>query len=427
MFKVVITGGGWAGCAAAIQSAKSGKDVKVILLERADMLLGTGLAGGLFRNNGRWTAAEEIKAMGAGELIEAMDQNAVHTNIEIPHHKHGSVYRAAIMEPIVYRIVENFGVDILMESRVTDVVKEGGKIKSVVLKSGEEIQGDVFVDTTGTSAVPANCTKYGNGCCMCVLRCPSFGPRVSITAKAGAKELIGRNATGKIGALSGALEIPKETVSADIVKKLEEKGSLLIPVVDKKLLEEDKARLEIKACQQYATKEFAENMVFIDNGYVKLITPFLPLHELRQVTGFENAQYEDPRVGSRGNSVRYIGICVREDNLKVIGIDNVFCAGEKCGLLVGHTEAIVTGVLAGYNAVKYVRGEEALVLPRETAIGDMIAYSGEQVKTEEGLSKRTTFAGEVFFERMKNKGLYTIDKEVIEERIKSLGLVNVFK
>ena len=50
---------------------KAGADVT--LLERTDMLLGTGLVGGIFRNNGRYTAAEECIAMGAGDLFTVME------------------------------------------------------------------------------------------------------------------------------------------------------------------------------------------------------------------------------------------------------------------------------------------------------------------------------------------------------------------
>ena len=42
---VIVTGGGWGGCAAALESARLG--VRTILLERTDMLPGTGLAGGI--------------------------------------------------------------------------------------------------------------------------------------------------------------------------------------------------------------------------------------------------------------------------------------------------------------------------------------------------------------------------------------------
>nr|MBP8697373.1 FAD-dependent oxidoreductase [Syntrophobacterales bacterium] len=69
--KVVVVGAGWAGCAAALAARKQGAEVT--LVERTDMLLGTGLVGGIMRNNGRFTAAEEMLAMGGGELFELTD------------------------------------------------------------------------------------------------------------------------------------------------------------------------------------------------------------------------------------------------------------------------------------------------------------------------------------------------------------------
>lgn len=53
--KVIIIGGGWAGCAAALEAAKLGAQVE--LYERTDLLLGVGNVGGIMRNNGRFTAA----------------------------------------------------------------------------------------------------------------------------------------------------------------------------------------------------------------------------------------------------------------------------------------------------------------------------------------------------------------------------------
>ena len=69
---VVVVGGGWAGCAASIAAKKAGAQ-EVILLERADMLLGTGLVGGIMRNNGRFSATEEAYALGGGDLFDAVD------------------------------------------------------------------------------------------------------------------------------------------------------------------------------------------------------------------------------------------------------------------------------------------------------------------------------------------------------------------
>ena len=39
------------------------------------------------------------------------------------------------------------------------------------------------------------------------------------------------------------------------------------------------------------------------------------------------------------NDGRYLSVAPRTNDLKVDGVDNLFCAGEKSGLFVGHTEA----------------------------------------------------------------------------------------
>ena len=100
--KIVVIGGGWSGCAAALSASKMGAEV--MLIERTDMLLGTGLVGGIMRNNGRFTAAEEMIAMGGGELFELTDQNSLHREIEFPGHRHSNLYSVARMEPMVRRL-----------------------------------------------------------------------------------------------------------------------------------------------------------------------------------------------------------------------------------------------------------------------------------------------------------------------------------
>ena len=87
--KVIVVGGGWAGSGAAIAARNAGAEVTV--LERTDMLLGTGLVGGIMRNNGRFTATEEMIALGGNEIFETIDQNCRHRNIEFPGHKHASL------------------------------------------------------------------------------------------------------------------------------------------------------------------------------------------------------------------------------------------------------------------------------------------------------------------------------------------------
>ncbi len=326
--KIVVIGGGWAGCAAALSASKMGAEV--MLLERTDMLLGTGLVGGIMRNNGRLTAAEEMIAMGGGELFELTDQNSLHRGIEFPGHRHANLYSVARMEPMVRSFLLSRGVSIHCQVRVTDVEMADGAIRAVLAKQAEEslrFEGNVFIDATGTAGGPANCNKYGNGCAMCVLRCHSFGGRVSVTSKAGVKEMIGRKGD-QIGAMSGSCKLLKESLDTQIVATLDKQGVAVVPLPPSKVL---KGKLALKCCQQYAIPEFEENMVLLDTGHAKLMTPFFPLDLLRQIPGFENARYEDPYAGGIGNSIRYVGMAPRDNALKVEEVTNLFCGGEKAG------------------------------------------------------------------------------------------------
>jgi hypothetical protein len=421
MLKVVVVGGGWAGCAAALSASKAG--AQVLLLERTDSLLGTGLVGGIFRNNGRYTAAEEAIAMGGGDFFVAMDANARHKGFSFPGHNHASTYDVTTMEPLVKKILQNYGIEIKTQTRVVDVLKHGKKIHTLVIDGGIEIKGDVFVDATGTAGSMGNCLTYGNGCAMCVLRCPSFGPRVSVTAKAGIKEIMGKKADGSFGAMSGSCKLCKESLSKEISDTLDRDGVVVLPVPERL---QKNSSLGKKACTQYAIAEYAANFVLLDTGHAKLMTSYFPLEDLRSIPGLEKVRFEDPYAGSVGNSVRYLGIAPCTNTLKVEGLDNLFCCGEKSAILVGHTEAVVTGLLAGNNAVRYCLDMKYLELPTTLASGDFITFVHEQMRSEAGLRMRYTFSGALYFERMKTLSLYSSNRAEIHERVTRAGFKDIY-
>lgn len=496
MYKVVIIGGGWSGCAAALAARKAGAEVT--LLEKTDMLLGLGNVGGIMRNNGRFTAAEENIALGARELFDITDRCSRHVNIDFPGHKHASLYDVMKVEPNVRRLLREKGVEVRLMARAVDVVlqKSGrgacgsgdqnrrsgighpgetrrsntgwgevpsssngyesgttkhpgetrrsntepfdnGDMQDAVIEklilagnpagiggdSEQTIEGDVFVETTGSTGPMGNCLTYGNGCCMCVLRCPAFGPRVSISARAGGSDIMGRRRDGSFGAFSGSGKLEKGSLSAEIQKKLNEEGVAVIPLPHAAVKKE---KLDMKVCKQYALQEFAENIVLLDTGYAKIMTPFFDLETLRQIPGFENARYADPYAGGKGNSIRYLSVAERDNTMRVMKIRNLFCGGEKSGLFVGHTEAISTGSLAGHNAVRYLKGMRPLELPAGIAIGDLIAYANKSLESEDGLMTRYTFSGAEYFQRMKDKGFYSTDPDEIRQRIRRFGLENIY-
>ncbi len=424
---IVIAGGGWAGVSAAAAAKKAG--LSVVLCERSDMLLGTGLVGGIMRNNGRFTASEEMSAMGGGDIFDLISHNLRHKNIEFPGHKTADLYDIALIEPSVRDFLLSIGVEIHLKTRVNNVEIIDGEIKKVFAEhfgEGEtiEIPGEAFIDTTGTAGPQNNCIKYGNGCAMCIYRCPTFGSRISLAAKAGVKEIAAEKEDGTLGAMSGSCKLLKESLSSHIIDKLNKDGVCVVPIPDS--LQKGTDSLLKKACQQYALKEFNENLVLLDTGHAKMMTSYYPLDILKQIPGFTNVRFEDPYSGGIGNSMRYFAMCPRDNALKVDGVNNLFCAGEKAGLLVGHTEAIVTGTLAGHNAARHALGIEPYIIPESLVCGDAIAYVNKQMLTKEGLSKKYTFSGSVYFDRMLSLDLYTTDIDKIQKRVEAANAAGVF-
>lgn len=414
---VIVIGGGWGGVAAALEAASL--KAETLLLERTDMLLGTGLVGGIMRNNGRFTAAEEMICLGGGKLFSLIDENLRHRNISFPGHEHACLYDVTLLPPKVKPFLEAHGVKVQLGVRINGACARNGLVSSIYDDGGHSYHADIYIDATGTAGPPASCTRFGNGCAMCALRCPAFGGRKSICSDMGILEYANTRQNGA-GAFSGSCELLKESLSEDIIKVLSREGKLVVPIPEE--LKHD--LLSFKACRQYALEEYRDNAVLLDNGHAKLMTPYFPLEELRRIPGFERAVYADPLAGGRGNSVRFTAMAPRDNYMKSETVGNLFFAGEKAGPLVGHTEAIVTGTLAGYNAVRTLCGKSPAAITEQLASGYGISYSDR--RRREDSSARFTFSGGELFERLKEKGMYLTDKQEIYDRVNKLGLLNMF-
>jgi hypothetical protein len=421
MVKVIVVGGGWAGCAAALSARQAGADV--VLLERTDMLLGAGLVGGIMLNNGRMTAALETCALGGNIIFEALETIYRHQQLNFPGHEHASLYDVIKAEPLIRQLLDEKGVTITLRSRVTGLLQTKKYIHGVIVENGDTVKGDVFIDTTGTSGPPGNCWRYGQGCALCIQRCPGFGPRTSLVKMAGAPEYALRKADGSYGAMSGSCKLVPESLSSTIQKDLAKEGVVVVPL-PAELVQPKK--LGLKVCQQYARVDFAANVVLLDTGAAKLMAPFFPLQLLRSVPGFERARFSDPLAGGQGNSMRLLAMSWRDDTLKVPELDNVLVAGEKQGPAVGHTEAIVTGFLAGHNAVRYALGKEPLILPLALSSGMLIAAITNDLMNNCPGNQSYTFSGAGFFQTMLEKNLYSIDENEIQKRVAAAGLTDIY-
>lgn len=228
---------------------------------------------------------------------------------------------------------------------------------------------------------------------------------------------------GGRGAFSGSCKLEKKSLSKKLRKKLEKDGVAVIPLPPEMVNREKLAR---KVCRQYALDAFAENLVVIDTGHAKLMTPYFNLEELREIEEFKNARFADPYAGGKGNSVRYMSVGIRDGYMKAQGLENLFLAGEKSGFFVGHTEAITTGSLAGYNSVMYAEGKSMLRLPGSLAVGDLMEFSLKVMEEENCLDRRFTFAGGEYFQRMKDRGLYITDVALIRKNVEAEGLLDVY-
>jgi hypothetical protein len=414
---VVVMGAGWAGCAAAVAAASAG--ARVTLLERTDMILGTGLVGGIMRNNGRLTAAEELRAMGAGALLEAIESCVLHDNVRFPGHEHASLYDVTCIEPAVLEVLAAYEIDLHLMSTCTGLAGDGVRVASAKLRTGAVIHGDAFVDATGTAGPQANCRSYRSGCVMCILRCPSFGPRVSPLPSLGIDEtpLVPTAAT------SGSIKVLKSSLSQDIVNLLEDSGVVEIPLPKSVKIAVPPSE---KSCRQYSSDHFYNRLIILHTGEAKVMVPYLPLRTLRSIPDLSHARYLDPCSGGLGNSVRYSVIAPHDLTLRVTGFANLFCAGEKVGLVVGHTEAILTGTLAGHNAVRSVLRAELAEIPPTLMCGDFLSFVSCRLRSAEGLHDKYTLSGSVYFQHAVENGLYTTDCQAIRARVRDSGLFGIF-
>ena len=419
MARVVVVGGGWAGCAAALSARQAGS--QATLLERTDLLLGAGLVGGIMLNNGRLTAALESKALGGGLIFEALEGIYRHRKIDFPGHKHASLYDIIKVEPLIRRLLRENGVDIRLQSRIVGVEQAAARVEGVILATGDTIAGDAFVDATGTSGPPGHCWRYGHGCALCAQRCHAFGPRMSVVKMAG-KRISAQEAKWKFGAMSGSWICPESLSPETAPTEDRRSGGDPLP---KQLVRPEK--LKLKVCQQYALDEYAANIVLLDTGSVKMMAPFIPLSALKKVPGFEQARYLDPLAGGIGNSMRLLAMAYRDDSLKVDGLDNLFVAGEKQGPAVGHTEAIVTGPLAGHNAVRHAVGQKLLVLPSTLALGALVRAISSDLENNQPGRQSYTFAGAVFFQTMVERNLYDTDPKKVAARVDAAGLSGIYR
>lgn len=165
---VVVCGGGTAGFIAALASAKTG--ASTMLVERNGYIGGSMISGAgplhsffnLFKAFPDAKKQQLIKGLPQEVIDRLVAQNASYGHLE---QDKGGNYDSVItlvdweaFKDIAFKMLEEAGVRILLQTMVTSVMKQGELVRGVVIesKSGREaIQAKVAVDTTGDGDVAA--------------------------------------------------------------------------------------------------------------------------------------------------------------------------------------------------------------------------------------------------------------------------------
>lgn len=458
MVRVVVIGGGIAGISAAVGARKAGAEV--ILVERQDQLLGIGRIAGSMDVGGRYPLHLEAVEMGAGEVNAVLDSVALpntenYRKSHYPWHslpgseemtKHSWIYNVLTAEPALRRLLQSMGVEIRWRSRAVDVEKEGNHITRIRLAKGEWIEGDAFIDTCGSAGGMDQCVPNVGGCVMCPwMQCPTFGNRVDISGKAGAKTVSMRQKDGRPGVKYNGIYLYKGSLSEELQRQLAECHQIFVPfrgVID----------WDTDPEWSWATRGQDGNdgmgrpadpetswRVSPDTGRFRLLdrgifaggagpSP-IPLEKLRQIPGFENVVVAAPVGGQNLWSLGH-DLVLCENSLRVPPLDNLFTAGSKAHI-VDVQPGINTGYLAGFNAVRVAVGKEPVELPQTTVTGDIIAFTQQflrdSLNTEYG--GPTTFvsahAGH-YLRRLKDLGFFPDTPERCKKRIADAGLTGFF-
>ena len=133
--KIIVIGGGWSGCAAALGRIQAGRGGR---LDRAHR---HAAGHGPCRRHhaqqrpphGRRRAARH----GRRGTLRAHRRNSLHREIEFPGHRHAYLYNVARMEPMV-RIDSCCPRECTctVETRITDVEMAEGRIRAVLARQG---------------------------------------------------------------------------------------------------------------------------------------------------------------------------------------------------------------------------------------------------------------------------------------------------
>jgi len=145
-YDVVIVGAGISGVCASIKASREG--IKTLLVEAS------GVLGGLI-TGGRQTKSTGL--INGGVFQELLDRCVAYKGADPEIRssywgKYSGQFDAEVMQRVIVEAVEEAGVELLLYAPVTEVVKDGRRVKGIKVqaKSGPKlILGKIFIDCSG--------------------------------------------------------------------------------------------------------------------------------------------------------------------------------------------------------------------------------------------------------------------------------------
>lgn len=153
-FDVAVIGGGPAGIAAALASARNG--ARVLLAERHEYLGGNMSSGlpllGFLDKNGN-----QVTGGIAQEIVDKLTlRGACLGHNPCPLHNSVTIIDSEMMKVLAFEMCREAGIQVLLHSEVVDVNVENGRIDQVYLMgkgTRYDIKASVFIDGTGDGDV----------------------------------------------------------------------------------------------------------------------------------------------------------------------------------------------------------------------------------------------------------------------------------
>lgn len=417
-FDVIVIGGGHAGAEAARIAARGGVRVAMITMERGAIgrMSCNPAIGGLAKGN----LVKEIDALG-GLMGEATDRAGIQFKV-LNRSKGPAVQgpRAQCDRDLYATAVQTLLVNqpnlTIVEGSVSSLIRESQSITAVVLQDGSRIATRAVIVTTGTflralmhsGEVKTVGGRFGEPSAEGLsdsLR--EFGLRLG-RLKTGTPPRVDRatvdytkleEAPGDqnprpFSILSDGLSQPQvlcwlthtSSFAHDLIRsnlhrapmysgQISGTGPRYCPSIEDKVVRfADKERHQV-----FVEPEGLEHPWLYMNGISTSLPPDIQDQVVRSLPGFEDA-----RIARYGYAVEYDFVNPEqlEPTLQVRGVEGLFLAGQINGTS-GYEEAAAQGLLAGINALQFLREEAPLILPRDQAyiavmVDDLVTLGTEE-------------------------------------------------